>query len=239
MRECVEVSICITYRILFHGFLPPPCPCIVCECVLWTCVVFSPSLVVISCLRSCVLRFNAPFQCCREFRTPSVVCPPAPPSPTITSTTKPNKQTNSPCCTPGPLPHPQFPHPPPLDSLQRTANASPAPRKRTTIRAENVAHNAAVREGERLRRAPSVSAVRQDRLQRAQPLLRALSRQVHVPLLHGRVHAQRHAADARALQASGVLLDPEYFLAGLGRRRWGAECVRQCETECAGGQPTD
>lgn len=69
-----------------------------------------------------------------------------------------------------------------------------------------MAHRAAVRQGERLRRAPPVSAVQQDRLQRAQPLLRALSRQVHVPLLHGRVHAQRHTADACALQASGVLL---------------------------------
>lgn len=74
------------------------------------------------------------------------------------------------------------------------------------FRVENMAYRPTVRESEQLRRASSVSSLRQDRVQRTQPLLRALSRQVLLPKLFSCLHAQRYLADACARQASGTVL---------------------------------
>lgn len=58
------------------------------------------------------------------------------------------------------------------------------------IRTENLANRATFREGEQLRRTTSLLAVRQDRVQRAQPLLCAFSRQIFVPKLFGCLHTE-------------------------------------------------
>lgn len=71
-------------------------------------------------------------------------------------------------------------------------------------RAQDVPYRADIRESELAGRTQTVPAVREDRVQRAQPLLRALSGQVRVQSVHGRVHPQRYALDALPLQAPGA-----------------------------------
>lgn len=71
-------------------------------------------------------------------------------------------------------------------------------------RAQDVPYRADIRESELAGRTQTVSAVREDRVQRAQPLLRALSGKVCVQSVHGRVHPQRYALDALPLQTPGA-----------------------------------
>lgn len=73
-----------------------------------------------------------------------------------------------------------------------------------TSRAEDVPYRANIRESELPGRTQEVSPLREDCLQRAEPLLRALSREIRVQPLHGRLYPQRYPADALPFQTPGT-----------------------------------